>query len=70
MPYYQCRLAGEDGRIDSRSVLATSAEECRKGFEAEGLLVFSVRRDWSRLRSQGVLLGRKIKDRDIMGKHV
>ena len=66
MPYYQCRLAGEDGRIDSRSVLATSAEECRKGFEAEGLLVFSVRRDWSRLRSQGFLLGRKIKDRDIV----
>jgi len=66
MPYYQCRLAGEDGRIDSRSVLATSADECRKGFEAEGLLVFSVRRDWSRLRSQGFLLGRKIKDRDIV----
>jgi len=66
MPYYQCRLAGEDGRIDSRSVLATSAEECRKGFEAEGLLVFSVRRDWSRLQSQGLRLGRKIKDRDIV----
>ena len=66
MPYYQCRLAGEDGRIDSRSVLASSADECRKGFEAEGLLVFSVRRDWSRLRSQGFLLGRKIKDRDIV----
>ena len=66
MPYYQCRLAGEDGRIDSRSVLATTAEECRKGFEAEGLLVFSVRRDWSRLQSQGLRLGRKIKDRDIV----
>lgn len=66
MPYYQCRLAGEDGRIDSRSVLATSAEDCRKGFEAEGLLVFSVRRDWSRLQSQGLRFGRKIKDRDIV----
>jgi type IV pilus assembly protein PilC len=66
MPYYQCRLAGEDGRIDSRSVLATSAEDCRKGFEAEGLLVFSVRRDWSRLSSQGLRLGRKIRDRDII----
>jgi type IV pilus assembly protein PilC len=66
MPYYQCRLAGEDGRINSRSVLATSAEDCRKGFEAEGLLVFSVRRDWSRLSSQGLRLGRKIRDRDII----
>jgi type IV pilus assembly protein PilC len=66
MPYYQCRLAGEDGRIDSRSVLAPSAEECRKGFEAEGLLVLSVRRDWNRLGSQGFRLGRKIKDRDII----
>jgi type IV pilus assembly protein PilC len=66
MPYYQCRLAGEDGRINSRSVLATSAEDCRKGFEAEGLLVFSVRRDWSRLSRQGLRLGRKIRDRDII----
>jgi type IV pilus assembly protein PilC len=66
MPYYQCRLAGEDGRINSRSVLATSAEDCRKGFEADGLLVFSVRRDWSRLSRQGLRLGRKIRDRDII----
>jgi type IV pilus assembly protein PilC len=66
MPYYQCRLAGEDGRIESRSALSTSAAECRKGFEAEGLLVLSVRRDWNRLGSQGFHLGRKIKDRDII----
>jgi len=66
MPYYLCRLAGEDGRIDSRTVLAPSAEECRKGFEAEGLLVLSVRRDWNTLGSQGLRLGRKIKDRDLI----
>jgi type IV pilus assembly protein PilC len=66
MPYYLCRLAGEDGRIDSRSVLATSTEDCRKGFEAEGLLVLSVRRDWNRLGNQGFRLGRKVKDRDII----
>jgi type IV pilus assembly protein PilC len=66
MPYYQCRLAGEDGRIDVRSVLAPSAEECRKGFEAEGFLVLSVRRDWNRLGGQGLRLGRKVKDRDII----
>jgi type IV pilus assembly protein PilC len=66
MPYYQCRLAGEDGRIDIRSVLAPSAEECRKGFEAEGFLVLSVRRDWNRLSGQGFRFGRKVKDRDII----
>ncbi len=66
MPYYQCRLAGEDGRIENRSVLATSAEECRKGFESEGHLVLSVRRDWNRLGFQGVHLGRKVKDKDIV----
>jgi type IV pilus assembly protein PilC len=66
MPYYQCRIAGEDGRVDVRSVLAPSAEECRKAIEAEGALVLSVRRDWSRLGGQGLRLGRKIKDRDII----
>jgi type IV pilus assembly protein PilC len=66
MPYYQCRITGEDGRVDVRSVLAPSAEECRKAIEAEGALVLSVRRDWSRLGGQGLRLGRKVKDRDII----
>jgi type IV pilus assembly protein PilC len=66
MPYYLCRLAGEDGRIDNRSALATSAEECRKNFEAEGLLVLSVKRDWSKIGGQGFRLGRKVKDKDII----
>ena len=66
MPYYQCRIAGEDGRVDIRSVLAPSAEECRKAIEAEGTLVLSVRLDWSRLGGQGLRLGRKVKDRDII----
>ncbi|MBE3110387.1 MAG: type II secretion system F family protein [Acidobacteria bacterium] len=66
MPYYQCRIAVEDGRVDVRSVLAPSAEECRKAIEAEGALVLSVRRDWRRLGGQGLRLGRKIKDRDII----
>lgn len=66
MPYYQCRIAGEDGRVDVRSVLAPSAEECRKAIEAEGALVLSVRRDWRRLGGQGLRLGRKVKDRDII----
>ena len=66
MPYYQCRIAGEDGRIDVRSVLAPSAGECRKAIGAEGALVLSVRRDLGRLGGQGLRLGRKVKDRDII----
>jgi type IV pilus assembly protein PilC len=66
MPYYQCRLAGEDGRIESRSVLAPSAEDCRRSLESEGHLVLSVRRDWNRIGALGLQLGRRIKDRDII----
>lgn len=66
MPYYLCRIAGEDGRIESRSMLATAADECRRTFEAEGLLVLSVRRDWNRLGNLGLKVGRKIKARDII----
>ena len=66
MPYYLCRIAGEDGRVESRSVLATAADECRRTFEAEGLLVLSVHRDWNRLGNLGFRLGRKVKDRDII----
>jgi type IV pilus assembly protein PilC len=56
----------EGGRIACRSVLATSAEECRKMFEGEGLLVLSARRDWNRLGNLGFRLGRKVKDKDII----
>jgi type IV pilus assembly protein PilC len=65
MPYYLCRIAGEDGRVESRSVLATAAQECRTTFEAQGLLVLSVHRDWNKLGNLG--LGRRnVKDRDII----
>lgn len=66
MPYYICRIAGEDGRIENRSVLATSAEECRRAFEGEGRLVLSVRRDWNRVGNLGYRLGRPVKERDII----
>ncbi len=66
MPYYLCRIAGEDGRIESRSVLATAAQECRRTFEAQGALVLSVRRDWNKLGNLGLGLGRKVKERDII----
>jgi type IV pilus assembly protein PilC len=66
MPYYACRIAAEDGRVTVRSVLASTADECRKTLESEGGLVLSVRRDWNRLEAQGISFGRKIKDKDII----
>ena len=66
MPYYVCRVACEDGRVENRTILATAAGECRRAFEAEGLLVLSVRRDWNRFGNLSLRLGRKVKDRDII----
>ena len=66
MPYYLCRIAGEDGRVESRSVLATTADECRRTFEAEGRLVLSVHRDWNRLGNLGLGIRKKVRDRDII----
>ncbi len=66
MPYYLCRITCEDGRVESRSMLATTAQECRRTFETEGFLVLSVRREWNRLGNLGWGLGRKVKDRDII----
>ncbi len=66
MPNFTCRVAGENGRIAVRGLLATSAEECRKSLEAEGVLVLSVRRDWRIFEAQGIRFGRKIKDKDFI----
>jgi type IV pilus assembly protein PilC len=66
MPYYTCRLAGEDGRLLSRSVLAPSPGDCRKLFEAEGYGVLSVTRDWRKLRIDVTVFGKKIRDRDFI----
>lgn len=66
MPYYTCRIAGEDGRVAVRSVLASTADECRSMLESEGGLILSVRRDWNRLEAQGLSFGRKVKDKDII----
>jgi type IV pilus assembly protein PilC len=66
MPYFECRIAAENGRVSSRSVLASSADECRRAFEAEGYLVLSVRRDWKTIHTQNITLGRKIKEKDFI----
>jgi type IV pilus assembly protein PilC len=66
MPYFSCRVAGEDGRIVIRDLLASSAEECRRSLQADGCLVLSVRRDWKAFQSQGLRFGRKIKEKDFI----
>ncbi|MGA2532586.1 MAG: type II secretion system F family protein [Candidatus Aminicenantales bacterium] len=66
MPVFSCRVAGEEGRIIVRDVLASSAEECRKILEGEGYLALSVRRDLKSLQSQGLRFGRRIKDKDFI----
>jgi type IV pilus assembly protein PilC len=66
MPYFSCRVVGEDGRVATRDILATSAGECRKSLSGDGYLVLSVRRDWKAIQAQGIRFGRKIKDRDFI----
>jgi type IV pilus assembly protein PilC len=66
MPYFACRVAGDSGKIFSQSVLAASAEECRKRLEAEGRLVLSVQRDWKKVQIQGLGIGKKIKGKDFI----
>jgi type IV pilus assembly protein PilC len=64
MPYYICRLAGEDGRLLSRSVLAASPDECHKLYESEGFCILSVARDWKKIRVRP--FGKKIRDKDFI----
>jgi type IV pilus assembly protein PilC len=66
MPYFACRVAGDSGKIFSQSLLAATAEECRKRLEAEGRLVLSVRRDWKKIQIQGLAFSKKIKGKDFI----
>lgn len=66
MPHYRCRVAAEDGRLFSRTVLASSPEECRRLAEGDGCHVLSVARDWRKLELGAVRIGRRIKDRDFI----
>lgn len=66
MPYFLCRLANEGGRLFSRSVLTSSAEECRKLFESEGLCVLSVRKDWSKISLPAFPFEKRIRDKDFI----
>jgi type IV pilus assembly protein PilC len=66
MPYFLCRLATEDGHHISESFLASSAEECRKHFEAKGFLILSVRKDWKKTSTPALPFEKQIKDKDFI----
>jgi type IV pilus assembly protein PilC len=66
MPYFQCRLTTEDGRVLTESFLAMSAGECRRHFESQGLCVLTVRRDWKKLRISSFAREKRVKDRDFI----
>lgn len=66
MPYYLCRVAGEDGHVIPRTLLASSREECRGVLEDEGFLVLSVSRDWKKVQLKAPAFGKKVKERDFI----
>ncbi len=66
MPYYLVRVADDAGRLATHSLLAGSPQDCRRHYEAEGLHVVSVRRDWKELRTSGITIGRRVKGRDFI----
>jgi type IV pilus assembly protein PilC len=66
MPYFLCHLATDDGVYLTRSFLASSAEDCRKHFESEGLCVLSVKKDWKKLSLPNIPFENKLKDRDFI----
>lgn len=66
MPQFTCRLATEDGRLLSETLLAPSREECRKHFEARGLCVLAVKKDWKHIDVSLSRLSRKVRDKDFI----
>jgi type IV pilus assembly protein PilC len=66
MPQFTCRLATEDGRLLSETLLAPSREECRKHFEARGLCVLAVKKDWKNIDVSLSRLSRKVRDKDFI----
>lgn len=66
MPYYYCRLAAEDGRVLTQSILASSQEECRKHFEDKGYCILSIKLDWKKIRIPAFPFEKRIKDKDFI----
>ncbi len=66
MSTFICRVADEAGMVTSRTFPAGSPDDCRRHFEAEGLCVLSVKRDWRKIALVAGGFDRKIKPRDFI----
>ncbi len=66
MPHFLCRLATEDGQIQSLSFFATSLQDCHKHFESKGFCILSIKKDWKKTQISALSLGKKIKDKDFV----
>ncbi|MBN2245805.1 MAG: type II secretion system F family protein [Candidatus Aminicenantes bacterium] len=65
MPYYNCRLATDEGRVFSKSYFGPSQSDCRHYYENEGLCILSIKRDWRRIQIR-LPFEKKIKDKDFI----
>ena len=66
MPYFLCRLASEDGQVQSLSFFAPSQQDCRRHFESEGFCVLSIKKDWKKIQILTLPVEKKIKDKDFV----
>jgi len=66
MPHFLCRLATEDGQIQSQSFFAPSLQDCRRHFESEGFCILSIKKDWKKIQISVLPLEKKIKDKDFV----
>lgn len=66
MPYFQCRLASEDGQVFSESHFAPSQDSCRKHFESQGLCILSIKRDWKKIEVSFSMGRKDIKSKDFV----
>jgi type IV pilus assembly protein PilC len=66
MPYFLCRLAAEDGRVLTQTLLASSHGECQKHFEEKGFCVLSIKLDWKKINIPAFPFEKRIKDKDFI----
>ena len=66
MPHFLCRLATEDGQIQSQSFFASSLQDCRRHFESEGFCILSIKKDWKKIQFSVLPLEKKIKDKEFV----
>jgi type IV pilus assembly protein PilC len=66
MSSFICRIADENGAVSVRTFPGATPEDCRRHFEADGLCVLSVRRDWRKISLSSFGSEKKIKSRDFI----